>query len=282
MVSTYTKPFFIWRIASIFLVLMMAVCIAISSYWIFHDKSLASDYLGSIDSLIAICSALFVPLINGCISQEVKSQRANERNNQVQESNEITDALFQGLETILNQRLVLIQNQLPKPKFGSDLSPDQLILNDIDNLLSYTIDSLRMRYSAIQQVRNWLGNKDFLQKLSRDSGDFVLSQNSSNTSTFSNFLSMFNISVNPQQKQLYQEIYDCLMWIRKSFYIGDYIPTKKLLGERLKHPGMTLDALKWIQSEFLMKNLADEPFNEISIYFGELIQQIENKLRVKS
>lgn len=235
-----------------------------SVYWVMHSRVLVSEYLGPLDSLFTLCSLLFIPAINYSLNQEVKSCTGREKADQRQDEKEIIFNLLEGICKITNGLKLELETNVDA----------RTTLSNVSNILSQEMENLKKHYDSIQQTREWLGDKEFLKEMSVKSGNYAFAQ-SSTPSFLGYFLDRINPSNIQKRKQVYQEIYDCFTWVKKSFYLGDYGKYDKLFADRIKNPELTVKALKWIRKEILLKKLEKEARRQLNIYFNKLIQQIE-------
>lgn len=257
-----------WRKISWFLIVMMIFCGAIGLSLITKDANQASDYIGLLDSLIAICTGLFIPLIHWSLNQEMKSHRKTTKKNQENEECEINHVIFTQIDEFQD-----MLEQISKTTIDGDKATS--LRGKFENL-SERMKEFKNRYHAIQSAKHWIGDKENLKSISRKSIDNIFNQREG--ISIRNLL--INIGLNAKRRNpFYKQVYDCLTWIRQSFYAGTYLPTT-LLGTRIKNPELVLEALKWIMLEIVHKGELDSLAQaEINIYFRKLISIIERKIQ---
>ena len=250
---------------ALFLVLLMSLWAALGVGLMIHDLSLAGDYLGPLDSLIAISSTTFLPVINWSLNQDTKYHNSQTRQKLLDDSNDQILILFDRIDQIVRMRLSHVSGLNTE---------DGRVTHEIISQLSQDMTQIKNRYDAIQKAKGWLADRDFLWEIAQRAGDFVLNQNSLNLSTVvSGLLAKTGILL-PERKKVYQEIYDCLFWIKDSFYFGDYKTSERLLSRRVQHRQFALQALQWIQQEYVDRTLDEDSREELLIYFCELMQRL--------
>ena len=269
MLQASTVPLPRWRTISWFLIVLMVLSGAIGLSLITKDSSQPSDYIGSLDSLIAICSGFFIPLIHWSLNQEIKSQKKLVKQHHVSEESEINE--------IVSIQINEFKDVIEKIYQAASTGENSAILKEQIGTLNKRMEKFKDRYFAIQNAKHWIGDKENLKSMSKKSVDHLINQ----TRGFSVSHLLANIGINIQsRKQFYKQVYDSLTWIKNSFYAGTYIPTEELLGFRIKQPELVLRALEWITIEIMDKEELDSLSQaEIDLYFRELIARIRSQIQ---
>ena len=152
----------------------------------------------------------------------------------------------------------------------STITPETDSLKEqIQSLLRDFIE-LKSRSDLCSSISKWLSDKDRLKAMTMQASDFALTK-------LPLPKLLFPGSRTKKIKEVKQNIYDCLTWIRHSFTAGGYLTTDSLKS-RLKRSNYEriTEALKFlIGQQSLLKDLSENARLELDIYFLELIQRID-------
>lgn len=90
MVSGYNQSFSRWRLISLLLILLMGAFIGFCVHWVSYNQDVAGNFLSSFDSLITLCSLLFIPAIDYSFKQEINQSIESEKKKLSDGDKEIT------------------------------------------------------------------------------------------------------------------------------------------------------------------------------------------------
>lgn len=207
---------------------------------------------------------VIVIFLNAYINQEIKQEIEKEKaklleensklwNNQLANKNSVSDLSDLG-EMVRDILKPVAQNPnlstLEKEKFIS-----------VSNML----DTFSLNAKSNKAAQDWL-NEEKLIELSKDSGNFALTDNSFN---------FIETKILQKSKhRLCHSIYDCLTWIQASFHAHYYLTTKNL--PKISDKERTIKALNWIKTTVLPVEIPESSVKELEIYFDKLIQVIQD------
>lgn len=131
--------------------------------------------------------------------------------------------------------------------------------------VSNMLDTFSLNAKSNKAAQDWL-NEEKLIELSKDSGNFALTDNSFN---------FIETKILQKSKhRLCHSIYDCLTWIQASFHAHYYLTTKNL--PKISDKERTIKALNWIKTTVLPVEIPESSVKELEIYFDKLIQVIQD------
>ncbi len=193
---------------------------------------------------------VFVSLFRSYIKQEIDTEKAkileeNRKFNNQPGLNNSDSSIIEMAINVLNT-IVAEHPELPEKKNLISL------VNELSTLQST---------KSYQMTKVWLENIDNLQSIAKRSGNMALKAD-----PYPAYM-IFN-DKNKAKESLYYNIYCCLLWIQRSFKVGDYLSTHKL--PKILDTKRTISALNMIKTEILTKELQEE----LGIYFDELVNLI--------
>jgi Ca2+/Na+ antiporter len=200
--------------------------------------------------------------LNSTLEQELKVRIADVDNEEYplkkQELiNGVLSITREQIEPILN-----IINDINPPIYETILLKESLIylLNDLK--------ALKERTTAYLIVTEWLENTERRISLAKKASDIALKKHPLSKFAFPN-------AKKKRRHQLYQNVYDCLTWIKHSFAAGGYLTTNKL-KLRIAYQKQVVTALELFitEKDSFLKDLPETIIPEIEIYFKKLIEEI--------
>lgn len=240
--------------------------------WIWQDSETANEYLSAYASVVAL-SSVGLTTVQWSINRQNRKSIVGERT-AIEESQKLfLETMCRRLESF-TESLVDIRHQHPSSPYSSN---DAILSTVIQSMLK-EVEDLQHRIDSIQNVLVWLHDKDELRRITKQAVQAVYSEATTSNSIFRPVF--FRITTSKQQRKIaYQNVFDCLMWIRRSFRSGDFLTTEQLLSSRLNQPNLAIEALIWIKSVVITKTLDEKSQQEIVLYFDELIDRIrQNQL----
>lgn len=250
-----------WRVFAWLMMALMAFSVLFSVSWIYRNSNQAGEYLGALDSLIALRSVLYIPLINWGFNQELRHRQERSRQHQVTDDDELSRIFLTKLDAV-EKLIAQISN--------SSLSESETSKQQI-KALHQEMGSVKEHFFVVQKIKNSFCNDEYLKEIAKNAVDSVL--NDSESLKIGLIISKLGLRP-PGRKPIYQQVYDCLNWIKHSFYSGGYAPTNRLLNSRLRDLTVVMRSLQWLQTEVVEKKLDLVSQREINMYFNELINRI--------
>ncbi|MBD1932769.1 MULTISPECIES: hypothetical protein [Cyanophyceae] len=168
----------------------------------------------------------------------------------------VKDQINPLLNILNDSGLVTSETILIKYKLSS-------ILNDLD--------ALAERATSYLIGTEWLENRERRISLAQKASDIALKKY-----PLGGVIAIIIPGAKKKVRhQLYQNVYDCLTWIKHSFAAGGYLTTNKLKS-RITNQKQVITALELFinEKEKLLEDLPEIIRPEIEIYFKKLIEEI--------